>query len=199
MKNALGTIYRCIVGPEFGFTGEGSEQWYYSLAIVMNLMLVWWLKPEIALIFTILAAIHYLTVVVYGFFDLEFASVNFAYAYAGINIALLLFAIVMNFSWAVITAGITVVALVLAPDCTGNNIFLRKLNDHSKLPLLFNTIIFGVFVGIDFLLPINVWIKLGIIGGALIIHPIIDWLEGEGIIISDVTRDVIEEIDDNIR
>lgn len=58
MKKLLFIIIRSIVGSESGFTGEGNEQWYYSLSLAINLMLIWWLKPEIGLLFTILAVIH---------------------------------------------------------------------------------------------------------------------------------------------
>ena len=33
MKKFFLNIYRCIVGPESGFTGEGNEQWYYFLSL----------------------------------------------------------------------------------------------------------------------------------------------------------------------
>ena len=35
MKNILLNIYRGIVGNEFGWSGEGNEQWYYFLALVI--------------------------------------------------------------------------------------------------------------------------------------------------------------------
>ena len=58
MKEKMLNVLRFIVGPEYGFTGEGSEQWYYTVAIAVNLMLTWWLRPDIALIFTILPIIR---------------------------------------------------------------------------------------------------------------------------------------------
>ena len=160
----------------------------------MNLMLVWWLKPEIALLFTSFAIIHYLTIFAYGFFDLECGSAIFSYAYFGIHLIILTIAIFASFKWTVITVTITTLAFFLAPDCTGNNIFLSKPNVDNQLPLLFNTIIFAAFVVVDFLLPIKIWIKLVILVGALIIHPVIDWLEGECVIIPDVTYDVVKKI-----
>lgn len=199
MKDLFLNIYRGIVGGECGFTGEGNEQWYYTLALVINLMLVWWLKPEVALVFTILAVIHYLTVVIYGvlelfgFFDFENIVVPCAYVYLGIHVTLLLIAIFTSFKWTIITMAITIVAFVLAPDSTGHNIFPIK-KSYSKLSLLFNTIIFAAFVVIDFLLPIKLWIKILFIIVALIIHPIIDYLEGECIIISDITFEVFDNI-----
>ena len=67
MKKFFLNIYRCIVGSESGFTGEGNEQWYYFLSLVINLTLIWWQKPEIGLLFTILAVIHYVTVAYMGY------------------------------------------------------------------------------------------------------------------------------------
>lgn len=192
-------IYQCIVGGECGFTGEGNEQWYYFLALVMNLMLVWWKKPEIAVVFTILAAIHYATICIYGFFELfEEGSVILLYSYLGIHAILAIVAICTDFKWAFITALIVIIAFLFAPDCTGNNIVIRAECVRWWQPLIFNTIMFAVFVWLDFLLPINLGIKLLIIVGAVIVHPIIDILEGECIIISDVTSDALGNIRDHI-
>ena len=200
MKNLSLNIYRIVVGiigTECGFTGEGNEQWYYSLSLVINLMLIWWLKPEIGLLFTILAIIHYVTVFIYGCFDLYDSSTIFAYAYFGIHWGLFVIALFTNFKWAMITMIITTVAYLLAPDCTGNNIFLRK-KSYSKLSLLFNAIMFATFVIITVLLPIKIWIKLLLIISALVLHPIIDYLEGEGVLISDVTHEVFDKIKSSI-
>ena len=194
MKKVFLSIYRCIVGPEYGFIGEGNEQWYYSLALAMNLMLIWWLKPEVALLFTILAVIHYLTVALYGYFDMEFEDVIFSYSYFGIHLIILAIALLTSFKWAFITMAITIVAFLSAPDCTGDNIFPRKSKFQDRLPLLCNTIIFVAFIVIDFLLPINLLFKFAILVVALIIHPVIDFLEGEGIIISDITFGAIGRI-----
>lgn len=204
MKKGFLSIYRCIVGAECGFSGEGNEQWYYSLALVINLMLIWWKKPEIAVVFTILAVIHYATVCVYGLFELiEDGNVILSYAYFSIHAILAIVAICVSSKWAVITALIVIIAFLFAPDCTRNNIVIRKpgqkgsnvtLRSIRVLPLVFNTIIFAVFVCLDFLLPIDLWTKLFIIAVAIIVHPIIDSLEGEGIIISDVTSEAFDNI-----
>ena len=96
-------------------------------------------------------------------------------------------AAIVNIKWAIITSVITTVAVLIAPDCTGNNIFLRKPNVRNNLPLLFNTIMFVAFVVVDFLLPIKLWIKFVLLVTFMVLHPFIDFMEGEGIIISDVT------------
>ena len=203
MKNFFLNIYRCIVGPESGFTGEGNEQWYYFLSLVINLMLIWWQKPEIGLLFTILAVIHYVTVAFYGISGLydvfdDGSTTKPAYVYLGIHLFLLVIAMIISFKWAIITTTITTIAFFLAPDCTGNNIFLRK-RTYSILTLLFNTIIFAAFVIIIFLLPIKLWIKILMIIGTLVIHPVIDHLEGECIIISDVTYGIFEIVKSSVK
>ena len=48
MKKILLNVYRGIVGYEFGYFGAGNKLWYHFLSSVINCMLVWWLKPEIA-------------------------------------------------------------------------------------------------------------------------------------------------------
>ncbi len=93
MKNLLGNIFRFIVGSEAGFNGEGNEQWFYFLYLSINLMLIWWLKPEIFLIFTIISVIHYATIFIYGFFDFDWQNAIYSYIFLGIHIILLLVAI----------------------------------------------------------------------------------------------------------
>lgn len=212
MKGKFLNICRCIVGSECGFSGEGNEQWYYFLALVMNLMLIWWKKPEIAVVFTVLAVIHYATICIYGYFDLCFdvaeeGNVIFSYSYFGIHAILAIVAICTDLKWAFITALIVIIAFLFAPNCTGNNIVIREpyqkgssvvLRSLQELPLIFNAIIFLVFVWLDFLLPINLGIKLLIILGAVIVHPIIDIMEGECIIISDVTFEALDNIRNHV-
>ena len=187
-------FYQFIVGGKYGFTGEGNEQWYYTLAYAINIMLVWWLCPEIGTIFSILGTIHYLTVVYQGaccIDDIAYNNPTEAYIraclYFGGHVVMFIIAAIVNIKWAIITSAITTVAVLIAPDCTGNNIFLRKPNVRNNMPLLFNTIMFAAFVVIDFLLPIKLWIKFVILVTFMVLHPFIDFIEGEGIIISDVT------------
>lgn len=200
MKKLL-HMYQFIVGGKYGFTGEGNEQWYYTLALAINLMLVWWLCPEIGIIFTILAVLHYSTIVYYGIFSTDDIAYNNpirayvrSHLYFGFHLGLLIVATIVSIKWAIITSFITTVAVLIAPDCTGNNIFLRKPNVRNNLPLLFNTIMFAAFVVVDFLLPMKLWIKFLILVVAMILHPIIDWIEGECIIISDVTCEAWEHM-----
>ena len=107
---------------------------------------------------------------------------------------LCIFAMYASVKWTIITAAITTVSVLLAPNDIGNNIFVHRPIINNRLPLVFNTIIFVAFVVVDFLLPTELWIKLVIIVVVLAIHPVIDWLEGECVIISDVTIEAFEKI-----
>lgn len=184
-----------IVGPEYGFFGEGSQQWYYTLAIAINLMLVWWIKPEIALIFTILPIIHFVTVFVFGYNDLllDFKNLSktLSIIYIGIHLLLLITAIIVDVVWAILTSAIMVGSILLAPDCVGDNMLV---SNAKHLQLLFNTIILAVFIIIDFMLPINLWIKFVIVLLALVIHPVVDWLQGECVAVNEVFSDAIGSI-----
>lgn len=157
MKKTNLDIYRSIVGYETGFTGEGTEQWFYTLSLAINLMLVWWLNPKIAMVFTVLAVIHYLTVFVYGFLGLDcMGSPIFACAYYAIHLVIIIVAFLTNFKWAIITASITIIAYLFAPDCTETSIIPgRNIETRENLALKHNTMILVAFAIIDFLLPIK--------------------------------------------
>ncbi len=203
MKKLMLNVWRGIVGAEYGFTEEGNEQWYYFVSLVINLMLIWWLGPQSdALVFTILAVIHLVTICIFGYLMLDEEGVFYSYLYYATHLVLLIMALLTNFWWAVITTLITLLAVSMAPDCTGINYYIRDdeiSSNNPKLLLIFNTIIFIAFVVVDFLLPIKLWIKLAIIAGMLLLHPLIDYLEGDCIIISDCTADSIDVIIESIK
>ena len=192
MKEKMFNVLRFIVGPEYGFTGEGNEQWYYTVAIAVNLMLTWWLRPDIALIFTILPIIHYVTVFIFGYNDLFIDNnKNLSFVYLGIHALTLIVAIFVDGKWTLLTCAIVVGAVLLSPDCIGDNIFA---SNAKHLQLLFNTIILAVFIIIDFMLPINLWIKFVIVLLALVIHPVVDWLQGECVDVNELFSDAIGSI-----
>lgn len=192
MKEKMFNVLRFIVGPEYGFTGEGNEQWYYTVAIAVNLMLTWWLRPDIALIFTILPIIHYVTVFIFGYNDLFIDNnKNLSFVYLGIHALTLIVAIFVDEKWTLLTCAIVVGAMLLSPDCIGDNIFASNAK-HKQL--LFNTIVLAVFIIIDFMLPINLWIKFAIVVLALVIHPVVDWLQGECVDVNEVFSDAIGSI-----
>ena len=201
MKKTFLSIYRCIVGSEYGWTGEGNEQWYYFLGLVMNVMLTWWLKSEIGIAFTIAATVHFVTVCVYGYMALEERSVWCSIAYYAIHLALFIVCVRYDWSWTILTSAIVIFGVLLAPDCVGDNIFmmLYKGNNKKYVMLLCHTIWFAIFVTIALLLPITLWIRLAIIGCCMILHPIIDLSEGECMDISCVTMDSFEKIKDTLK
>lgn len=211
MKKALLNFYlgfyRGIVGNEVGWTGEGNEQWYYFLALVINCMLTWWLKPELGIIFTVAAVIHYITVCVYGSAMLSDSSVLYSIAYYAIHTVIFIVCIFFNWKWTILTSLIVIVAYFIAPDCMGNNIFMRPPKEYTiycgnkniSAILVFHTILFAAFVFVALSLPISLWIRIIIIVICMILHPIIDFLEGECIIITDVTNESLEKIVQTIK
>lgn len=202
MKKLLLNIYRSIVGNEFGWSGEGNEQWYYFLALVINNMLTWWLKPELGIVITVAAVIHFITVCVYAVGDFSYNSVWYSIGYYAIHAIIFIVCILFDWKWTILTTLIVVAAYLLAPNEMGNNIVMRPPKDvivyagveNIAAILLFNTILFAVFVYIALNLPIALWVRIIIIVACMIVHPIIDLFEGEGIIISDVTEDAYNKI-----
>lgn len=202
MKKVLLNMYRGIVGNEVGWSGEGNEQWYYFLALVIDLMLTWWLKPELGIIFTVVTVIHYITVCVYGSAMLSDSSVWYSIAYYAIHTVIFIVCIFLNWKWTLFTSLIVIVAYFIAPDCMGNNIFMRPPKEYTvycgnesiSSILVFHTILFVAFVVIALSLPISLWIRIIIIVICMILHPIIDFLEDECMIISDVTNESLNRI-----
>jgi len=207
MEKLLLNIYRGIVGSPFGWSGEGNEQWYYFLALVINNMLTWWLKPELGIIITVATIIHYITICVYAVRDFYYESVWYSIVYYAIHAIIFIVCILFNWKWTILTSLIVVVAYFLAPDDMGNNIFMRPPKEYIiycgvkniAAILLFHTILFVIFVVITLNLPIALWIRIIIIVACMILHPIIDLLEGECIIISDVTNDAYNKIEQTIK
>ena len=198
MKKVLLNLCRCIVGSEAGFTGEGNEQWYYFLSLVINAMLVAWFKPEVAVGFILLMVIHFITVCIYGYNWLSDYGAKYSYMYFASHLVLLVVAIIISPLWTAITSAISVVAFYIAPDCTGNNILMRE-KSYSKWSLVFNAIIFAAFVTIAFMLPITLWIRIVIIIAVMIVHPVIDYFAGECVIISDVTGEALHKIRQSLK
>lgn len=196
MTRFLGSVWRFIVGQEHGFGDEGIDQWYYTVAISISLMLTWWLKPEIALVFTILSVIHYLTVVLFGAFDLIENKVSYSYIYFGVHLVLLLVALFTNYMWALITMGIAVISYLLSIIDEYLSAWTRKI--QSKQSLLINTFVLIAFVIVDFLLPIKLWIRFAILASALVLHPLIDYTESFDIGILDTTADICDKIKESI-
>ncbi len=177
MKKILLNVYRGIVGYEFGYLGAGNKLWYHFLSSVINCMLVWWLKPEIAHLFTFLFVSIFICVLIGRHFNLPEEKSIFVIYYIT---SALIFLKPNNWKFSVITYVIFAVAFLIAPDCTGNNIFmiaLKKDGVQNKTPLLFHTIIFGAFLVVTLLMSTHYLVKIVIIVGVLISHIIIDLYE----------------------
>ena len=170
MKNKVPNFYRWIVGTEYGWCGEGNEQWYYTIALVINIMASWWLMPQYALLFTIAAVIHYATVFVYGYFGLEgIESVWCSVAYFAIHLALFIICCCTHFGWTIVTTLTVVVAFLIAPNACGDVILLPEFisddddSDESIPILVIHTIWFLAFFVMAMLLPISIWFRLAIV------------------------------------
>ena len=209
MKKTLLYIYRGIVGNETGWAAEGNGQWYYSLALVIDGMLTWWLKPELGVIFTVAAVIHYITICIYGIYGCTMLfdpkARWFSIAYFAIHAIIFIVCTFVNWKWTLLTSLIVIIAYCLAPDCMGENRFIRKYVDTSVRSIatvfifVFHTILFVTFVVIALSLPISLWTRITIIVICMILHPIIDILEGECISIEDATNDSLQTIKEIIR
>ena len=78
--------------------------------------------------------------------------------------------------------------------CRNNCSWLKLSGFLLASILVFHTILFVAFVVIALSLPISLWVRIIIIVICMILHPIIDFLECESMIISDVTNDSLEKI-----
>ena len=198
MKKTLLNIYRRIVGREYGWSGKGNTQWYYFLALVINCMLTWQFKPEFWGVFIVFAIIHFITVCAYGYAMLSYTSLWDSLAYYAIHASILIVCLLMNFGWTIFTALMVICAFMIAPDI--ENIFFMKVFKEIFIyygdtnPLIFHTILFSCFVVIALNLNISLWIRIMIIVACMFLHPIIDFLDGKGISIYDVTNESLKKI-----
>lgn len=194
--NVFLSALRYLVGCEYGFFAEGNEQWFYTLALAITNMLAWSFLPDIALIFTLLSIIHLVTVHIYGYYDLDDANKIISIGYFAIHAIIVIIALFTNWWWTLVTAFIALFALALAPDCLGENVFVKSKSGYPKkfVPLIFNTFIFIAFVVSTCMLPIAWWGKVLIVIAAIILHPFIDYLEGECVVVTDVTQYAIDKI-----
>lgn len=184
----LSHIFRLIVGYEEGINGEGLDQWYYTVGLAISCMLTWTYLPDVALIFTILSAIHLISVHVFGFMDLYDSKRYASYIYLAIHAVLFVIGLITCWYWTLITSIITIVLTLIggAP-----NIFCFEWNEFA---IILNTILFVILVFVINLLPIIWWGKLIIVIVAIVLHPIIDLFEGECIVITEITLDAFHKI-----
>ena len=200
----LGKIFRCIVGDECGFFGEGNRQWYYTLALVINVMIAWMRLPHnVAVTFTILSAIHLISVHIYELTDLcDFRSASIAYI--NIQSIILIVALITHWKFSLMSILVMIIFLFIAPDEVGwnffSNFFIKSgfAPTYSKLEsfiaLSAHTIVFTIFIITVCQLPFLWWGKLLIIAAMMGLHPIIDYLEGECVDVIVAVEDIIDEI-----
>lgn len=197
MKKILLNIYRGFVGSEYGWSGGGNAQWYYFLALVINCMITWQFKPEFWVAFIVFAIIHFITVCAYGYAMLSYTSLWDSLAYYAIHAIILIVCILMNFSWTIFTALMVICAFMIAPD--NENIFFTKMLKEffpvtNTTILILHTLLYTYFAAIAFDLSISLWIRIMIIVVCMILHPIIDFFDGKGISICDVTNESLRKI-----
>lgn len=194
MKKALSKIFRYIVGPEHGFYGEGNSQWYYTLALMISLTLIWWLEPQLTIAFTILAILHYMTIVVYGVYDFDEADDLYSYSCLGVNLIILLVAALISLQWTVICAVIAVSTFFLPQEPFSNDETSEQ--QFQKKSLICNTVLLSIFIILTFLLPIQIGLKFILLTATLLIHPIIDYFAGEGVDVTQIAYRIRDSIID---
>ena len=88
----------------------------------------------------------------------------------------------------------------MAPDSTGDNIFSEALGlfKIASNQLIWHTIWFATFVTVTFLLPAPNWVRFVIIAVCMILHPVMDYLDGECIESAEIAEDAIFNITDKI-
>lgn len=210
-KNLFINIWSYIVGAPYGWDGEGNEQWYYFLALVVNCMLTWWLKPELGILITICSVIHFAMTIIYGLGDLMDPLCNdkcFTYSaiYFGIHLVMFITCMCFNWWWTLITSAIVIISFLIAPDCCGFNLLSSLFNrtygsgnDNTTGIMILHTIWFVCFAIIALLLPISIWIRIAIIVVCMSLHRFIDLYEGDCVIISDLTDEALSGIWSRIR
>ena len=185
MRKFFEKLWCVVVGSPAGFAGEGNEQWYYTLALAMSCMLAWTFLPEVALVFTIISAIHLITVHVFGINMWDEYGRNYCWGYLSAHAVLFIIALLFNWWWTFITAAIAIVAVLFAPDCTEENIVTRIMKieydeeKQNKIAMICHTCIFALFVIVTCLLPTVWWAKLLVIVVFMGLHFLVDFLEGE--------------------
>lgn len=189
-----GVAFRLFVGSEYGFTAEGNQQWYYTIALAISNILAWTYLPKCALIFTILSAIHLISVHLYGFNDWGFEERKYSVWYLVTHGIIFVVALFANWWWTILSSLILIAAYYIAPDCSGNNIFMK--NPHSNgseiAILFFNTLLMAIFIGVVSLLPTAKWIKIAIVVVAIILHPFIDMFACESVVINDTIEEAFD-------
>ena len=195
MKCKLRQILRVVVGSEVGFVGEGCYQWYYTLYVAIAIMLAWRNYPDVARPFTIMYIIEYVGVCLYGYFMLVDHGVSYSIMYllflAGVGAVRL----VLNWQLALISEAIGILGILIAPNEEGQSFVFHFPEEQKWRALIPNTLYFALFAYFVMIMPAMDFVsKLIIIGGAMLLHPLIDFAEGACMSFIDNFMDSIETI-----
>lgn len=199
MKKIMNNIYYYVVGPVWGYSGEGNVEWYYFASLVINLMLIWRFGSEVLTVFMALAIAHFLIVTIYGYCNETFSLINqskiISYIYIAIQLIIIYIALYTSIKWTIITMIITIAAYYLAPDITAEFISFPSSHNASFESISKRNITFFIILVLSILLaPTNLFIKLLIIVGMIMLHRVMDYLESMLFCINEVTEDTICEL-----
>ena len=157
--------------------------------------------PKVALAFTILSAIHILTVNLYIVKESDLIKNNklFSRVYLSIHGILFLVGLIIKWWWAILSTFIIIISLLLAPNSVGSNILFEeeyKKNGkvNEKHIMICHAVLMGIFSILVFILSIPFWIKVIIIFMAMLLHILVDRLSEDDIVITEITHDVFYDI-----
>lgn len=184
MKEKFGKVLRLIVESKCGMFGEGNRQWYYTLALAISVMLAWCkLTQQEAIVFTIVSLVHIISVHVYALCGLE-DNKSYSFAYTVLHLIVVVTAFLTNWIFAIGSICIVAEFLNISPDECGLCVFTINSNNQKAneyICLITHTIVLALFVITVCILPVIWWAKALIICLALALHPLIDYLSGEGV------------------
>lgn len=183
MKKTLDVI-RWFVGDEHGYFDEGNIQWYYVMGMVISNLILWKLNFNDALVFMLLSTIHFVTIYLYGGLGLQDFKKAWTVAFWAIHFAIGIICLCINAS-AAFWSFVFIILLISVGDMQES----CALPPNSRLyNMCVNAIIFGIFLMSVCLLPIACWYKVLMVVVELIIHPVVDYLQQDVAIVTDVAN-----------
>ena len=196
MKEKFLQICRCLFGSEVGYVGTGCDQWYYTLYVAISIMFAWRNCPSIAPQYTAVLVVEYIGVCIYGYFTL----VDYGLAYPILYLLFILTAAVVRFllNWqlALITLVIGIIGAGIAPDEEGQSLLFQLSEDRIHRALISNATYFGLFAYAAIVLPVDVGTKVIIIIGAMLLHPLVDMMDGCCICYCELIAESVDTIID---
>lgn len=167
-------VIRILVGGEFGYFKEGNIQWYYVISMVIADLLIWKINYDVAKPFMLLSVLHFVSLYVFGSFIDEKKPGKVC------SIFLLLSHLIIVISAMLIDVSASFFSIIFVIFLTGiSSIMLAfsVLQRDSFLPVIFNLLLFIIFLICVITLPILWYEKIIFIVIELIIHPVIDYLQ----------------------